>query len=84
METPNQSTMPLCWASCSQWLLTGVLSLLVPNWLLAEEAAISISDTTGTLIDEIIVTARKREESLQETPISVTRFFPPTRCSRPT
>ncbi len=74
METANQSTMPLCWASCSQWLLTGVLSLLVPNWLLAEEAAISISDTTGTLIDEIIVTARKREESLQETPISVTAF----------
>jgi iron complex outermembrane receptor protein len=29
---------------------------------------------TGTVLEEIIVSARKREESLQETPISVTAF----------
>ncbi len=45
METPKRFTMPLCWRSCSQWLLTGVFSLLAPNWLLAEETAIRIFDT---------------------------------------
>ena len=72
METTKRLTMPLCWASCSQWLLTGVFSLLVPNWLLAEETAIRTFDTTGKLVEEIIVTARRRQESQQEVPIAVT------------
>ena len=74
METTTRFTMPLCWRSCSRWLLTGVFSLLAPNWLLAEETAIRIFDTKGELIDEIIVTARKREENVQDVPISVSAF----------
>ena len=38
--------------------LLGVFSLLVPNWLLAEETTIRIFDTTGQLIKEITATKR--------------------------
>ncbi len=74
METPNRLTMPLRWASCGRWLLTGVFSLLVPNWLLAEEVQVRTFDTTGKLVEEIIVTSRRRQEAQQDVPLSVTAF----------
>lgn len=40
----------------------------------AAEAAESSSARVATMIEEVVVTARKREESLQETPISITAF----------
>ena len=36
-------------------LLTGAASLLAPNWLLAEEVAVSFFNEAGSLIDEIVV-----------------------------
>jgi iron complex outermembrane receptor protein len=52
------------------WTLLGVLSLsLTPCLALAAQAA----ESTGA-IEEVVVTARYREETAQETPIAVTAF----------
>ena len=45
----------------------GIVVLCLPHWAAAE--------TSGSpMMEEIIVTAQKREERLQETPVSVTAF----------
>lgn len=69
METANQSAVALRGGVCCRWLpvVGAALALLWPPafvWAQAETA----------VLEEIVVTARKREESLQETPISVTAF----------
>jgi iron complex outermembrane receptor protein len=61
----------------SQWLATSSLALLasacLPLTAHAEEAPTSVTaeDANGGGLSEIIVTAQKRRENLQETPISI-------------
>ena len=69
METAQQPISSSRRAPRGAWLLVAgaALALLMPPcpaWAQTEAAA----------LEEIVVTARKREESLQETPISVTAF----------
>lgn len=56
-----------------QQLVIGLtaIGLFVPEVLRAEA---STTDKAGLVMEEITVTARKREEGLQETPISITAF----------
>ena len=70
METAQKSNPSPRRAPCGLWLpIAGaVLASLTPPcpaWAQQTEAA---------MLEEIVVTARKREESLQETPISITAF----------
>ncbi len=55
-------------------LLLGTVfaALLVPAAALAQTAPDATAGETATNVDEVIVTARKREERLQDVPISVT------------
>lgn len=50
-----------------------LLSLAVAG-LLSSSLAFSQTEDSGFSIEEVVVTARKREESLQDTPISITAF----------
>lgn len=55
----------------SRWLITLEMCLyMAPTAVLAQ----SVNDAALTTLEEVIVTARKREESLQETPVAVTAF----------
>ena len=45
----------------------GIFVLCLPHWVTAEISG-------SPMMEEIIVTAQKREERLQETPVSVTAF----------
>ena len=70
METAQNSNPSCRRASCGLWLpiagaVLASLTAPCPAWAQQTEAA---------ALEEIVVTARKREESLQETPISVTAF----------
>jgi iron complex outermembrane receptor protein len=50
-------------------LAAGLLSIFA-----ASDPALAQSQAAGARLDEIVVTARKREENLQETPVSVAAF----------
>ena len=69
METAQQPIRSSRQAPCGPWLLVAgaALVLLMPP-------APAWAQTEAAVLEEILVTARKREESLQETPISVTAF----------
>jgi len=47
-----------------------VLSTLIAAIALATDMPLALAQ--GNVLEEVIVTARKREESLQETPVAVT------------
>ena len=69
METAQQPIRSSRQAPCGPWLLVAGVALVLltppaPAW----------AQTEAAVLEEILVTARKREESLQETPISVTAF----------
>ena len=69
METAQQPIPSSRQAPCGPWLLVAGAALVLltppaPAW----------AQTEAAVLEEILVTARKREESLQETPISVTAF----------
>ena len=69
METAQQPIPSSRQAPCGPWLLVAGVALVLltppaPAW----------AQTEAAVLEEILVTARKREESLQETPISVTAF----------
>ena len=55
------------------WLVAAILlvPIIAPN---AWAQAASDAEAEATVLEEVIVTARKREESLQNTPISITAF----------
>ena len=50
--------------------LAGLLLLAIPQAAFAEAA----SETAGNIIEEVIVTATKREESIQDVPVAVSAF----------
>lgn len=52
-------------------LASAVMLPLVPNVAFAQDQTVS-EDTSG--VDEIVVTARKREENVQDVPISISAF----------
>jgi iron complex outermembrane receptor protein len=52
-------------------LLTGCMSLAAPAWAQEPDAPAAEG------VEEIVVTARKREENIQDTPISITAFSAP-------
>lgn len=52
--------------------------LLAPSAWAQETAPVAEAATEATTLDKITVTARKREETLQEVPIAVTAFTPET------
>jgi len=51
-----------------------LMSAVVVASAAGTQLAVAQSDTTAPMIEEVIVTAQKREESLQEVPISITAF----------
>jgi len=51
---------------------TVLYGLILPSW--AQETANGSAEEDAFGLEEIVVTARKREESLQRTPISITAF----------
>ena len=55
----------------SQFFLTFIIVGIVPNMVNAQQ---SQSAASNSALEEIVVTARKREEPLQETPIAVSAF----------
>ena len=57
----------------------GVLvSAVAPAWSQEETAAEYQNDVKATQLDTVTVTARKREETLQDVPVAVTAFTPET------
>ncbi len=50
------------------------ISLLISSTALIANGSLAQGDSAGFTIEEVIVTARKREENLQETPISISTF----------
>jgi iron complex outermembrane receptor protein len=70
---------PTVTGSKSLWIpavcVTGQLGLtLLPGVAVAQQPPESQSVASASLIEEVIVTARKREENLQDTPISIATF----------
>ena len=57
-------------------LLTG--SSMVPALATAQAATAATTDTAASNLDDIVVTARRRAENLQDVPLSVTAFSPAT------
>lgn len=56
-----------------KWMLGGASGLAVAGVLaLAAPAAAQVPDEKASVIDDIVVTARKREESLQTVPLAIT------------
>jgi iron complex outermembrane recepter protein len=54
--------------------ILGVLFLLPPAWAGAETAATAAAESSGAELEEILVTAQRKVESLQDVPISITAF----------
>ncbi|MEY4256912.1 MAG: hypothetical protein RLZZ141_2139 [Pseudomonadota bacterium] len=52
------------------WLLAGFSTLALAHPAMAQEAAAGATATGG--LEEIVITAQKREENLQTVPVSVT------------
>ncbi len=50
------------------------ISLMVAGSVFAGDAALSQESKTGFVLEEVVVTARKREENLQNTPLSISAF----------
>jgi iron complex outermembrane receptor protein len=50
------------------------ISLVIVNTLFSADAALAQKNSAGFALEEVIVTARKREENLQNTPISISAF----------
>ena len=61
------------WVASVGLTLCALLAIPSASWAQAAKAK-KAAPKLGTEIEEIIVTAQKREESLQETPLSVTAF----------
>ena len=49
-------------------------SLLIAEFLLIPLVAVAQEQNSSGALEEVVVTARKREESLQDTPVSITAF----------
>lgn len=65
----------LSWAARYAAILVSGTALTVPNMALAQDIPQAAAGTSeGGIADEIIVTANKRNESLQKVPISVSAF----------
>ncbi len=56
------------------FLMTLLLALMTASGVATHAVAEETGGTEVAVLEEIVVTARKREESLQETPISITAF----------
>jgi iron complex outermembrane receptor protein len=50
------------------------ISLMVAGSVFAGDAALSQESKTGFVLEEVVVTARKREENLQNTPLAISAF----------
>jgi iron complex outermembrane recepter protein len=55
-------------------LLPGLLVGLGANAAYADDVPITPQSTTATLMEEVTVTARRREENIQDTPISISAY----------
>jgi iron complex outermembrane receptor protein len=62
--------MPSTTAPATTWQINALLSALFGAGVLATISPVTLAQTGA--LEEVIVTARKREESLQETPVAVT------------
>ena len=51
-----------------------VTSLMVTGSLFSADAVLSQQSSSGFVLEEVLVTARKREENLQNTPVAVSAF----------
>ena len=53
-----------------------MLAILISGALLPgqSEAVTNVGSSKGLYLEEVVVTARKREESLQDTPIAISAF----------
>ena len=63
--------LPLAFAIGTVSLLTGAVSVAADDNTAASSAA---AQPRGTYLEEVVVTARRREESLQGVPVSITAF----------
>jgi iron complex outermembrane receptor protein len=52
-------------------ILSGLIAMVIPSFLMAQPSR-AVEDTRGNIIEEIVVTARNVEESLQDVPVAVT------------
>ena len=50
------------------------ISWVLTTLVLANLPQVAFGQQTGAMLEEIVVTARKREESLQDAPISISVF----------
>ena len=50
------------------------ISLVVASAVFSTDQVLAQAGSPGFALEEVVVTARKREESLQDTPISITAF----------
>jgi len=53
---------------------TSLLTLALASWLLAAAGGVPTASAQEALLEEIVVTAERREASLQDTPIAVSAF----------
>ena len=60
---------------CKFWAFFGFFNLVgAGSSSLAQEQAFNVEDELDGILDEIVVTARRREEDLQASPVAVTAF----------
>ena len=50
---------------------TFATSLMVTGSVISTDAVLSQQSSSGFVLEEVVVTARKREENLQNTPVAV-------------
>lgn len=53
-----------------------VLTLSALSLILLDSTAVAQDTGDGALLDEVTVTAQRREQNIQETPVSITAFTP--------